>query len=110
MFSLRDLMWTYIYGGGPSAELQTKEILISVAIAILLLCSYWLFQKIIFYGINESARSSRTGARVIAICLAVGWLGASLDLMGMWTSVVMVSFVVMAMIVDFAYLFLTRRA
>ena len=64
MISLRELLWQYLYGGEAPGALGNKEIFIALAIALLLLALYWVFQKIIFYGINESARHSRTGARV----------------------------------------------
>ena len=110
MFSLRDLLWSSLYGSEAPQTLQTREIAIAVAVAILLLCLYWVFQKIIFHGINDSARASRTGARVLAICIAVAWLLSSLDLMGIYSTIIMLVMATLVMIVDVIYLFVTRRA
>jgi hypothetical protein len=110
MFSLRDTVWSLFYGSEPSASLQTKEIVVATVIAVFLLSLYWLFQKIIFYGINDNARTSRTGARVLAVAIATAWLLSSLDLLGIWTSLIMVVVLVLVLTIDVVYLLVTRHA
>jgi hypothetical protein len=67
-----------------------------------------VFQKIIFYGINESARHSQTGAQILAVVLALGWLLASLDLLGLWTSLLVLLMIVLMLAVDLTFLLVTR--
>lgn len=108
MISLRDLLWQYMYGGEVPTALSWMEIGIAAAIALLLLALYWVFQKIIFYGISDNARHARTGARVFAVTLAVGWILASLDLLGLWTSLVSFIMVTLVLAVDVTFLLVTR--
>jgi hypothetical protein len=110
MFSLRDLLWSNIYGSEPPESLQPKEIAVAVGIALLLLALYWVFQKIIFYGINDNARTSRTGAQVLTVAISVAWLLSSLDLLGMYTMLIVIVMVSLVIVIDLIYLFVTRRA
>ncbi len=109
MISLRDLLWQFVYGGVAPTTVVGKEIAVSVVIALLLLSFYWVFQKIIFRGgINKSPRHSRTGARVLAVALATGWLLASLDLLGWWATMAAFVGVSLTFVADLAFLLATR--
>ncbi|MEM4217191.1 MAG: hypothetical protein QXZ09_04145 [Candidatus Methanomethylicaceae archaeon] len=106
--SLRDLLWQYFYGAEAPQNLTGKEIVVSLIITVFLLALYWVFQKIIFYGINDNARYSRAGAKVLSISLAAGWLTASLNLLGLWTSLIVLVLVFLAIMVDLIFLLVTR--
>jgi hypothetical protein len=109
MFSLRDLIWQYFYGGElPPQNLISKEIMVSIVIAILFLGLYWIFKLIIFHGINDDIRKARTGAITLSVALSAAWLIASLDLLGLWASVIALVLFVFALFVDLVYLVVTR--
>jgi hypothetical protein len=108
MITLRDLLWVYLFGKEPPIALAGKEILTSFLIALFLIALYWVFQKIIFFGINDDARHSRAGAWVFAGSLSLGWLVASLDLLGLWSSIAALVLVAFAIFADLVYLLVTR--
>lgn len=109
VFQVRDLILKQIFGQRDvSPNFSTREIVLSVVIAVLLLASYWIFQKMIFYGINDNARVSRAGARTVAIALSTAWLFAYYGWLGAYSGIAMLVFSVLTVIVVLIYLLVVK--
>ncbi len=106
---LRTMLWTYLYGGEVYTSLILKEIIVSAVIALLLLCLYWVFKRIIFYGINDDFNHAKYGALVLSVSLALTWLIASLNLLGFWSSIIALALLGFSFMVDMIYLMVTRN-
>lgn len=106
---LRNLLWSYIYGGEVSENLVTKEIIVAVCVALFFLGSYFGFKRIIFYGINDDITAAKYGALVMSISLATTWLMSSLNLLGFWSSMISVILLAVSFLFDLVYLLVTRN-
>ena len=86
---LRNLLWVLFYNQGdglPPLELQSKEMLVSGIIAMVILLLYaWPVQfHRIFFRMSWNARKARSSALSFLIVSALTWVALSLDLAGVY--------------------------
>jgi hypothetical protein len=105
---LRALLWAYIYGDVPPDTLVIKEIIVSIAIGVFFLLMYFGFKRIIFYTINPIVTNARYGALILSLSLALPWLLASLDLLGLFSAIIALVIMVFGFIFNLIYLIVTR--
>ncbi|MEO5360849.1 MAG: hypothetical protein H7843_10455 [Nitrospirota bacterium] len=105
---LRHLLWSWLYGKIVPTTLTGKEIIISVLVSIVLLALYFVFKRMFFYTINDNIHNARYGAAILAVALSLSWLIASLELFGFRSTVVAVALLLLALLIDIVYLYLTK--
>ena len=86
---IRNLLWSLFYNQGdglPPLELQSKELLVSGIIAVVILLLYvWpvRFHRL-FFRMSWNARKARSSALRFLIISALTWVILSLDLAGVY--------------------------
>jgi len=108
-FSLREFLWLKFYGGTlPPENLISREIIISVVVALVILLCWWGIRRV-FFLIAQRAKNARGIGVIFCICWSVAWLTGSLEPAGYRSFNLMVILMFLSLAGSAAYLVWVRK-